>query len=507
MYQNIEVGVQYGGEVYPVKARVIELPVPDGSVITHFEIDGAGTHKGVVFELGRRLVRDSLQRATEEGRIAREKAEELMAIAEARAGLPRRGRRLIRQPLFPKLRGPDPTQLSQEADIKAAARGEQFLRLCFGHSAGRNPDWNDMPAGKLLRWCLEVECVVLLRETDHLWLLTTDERVRRIKAQEVLLDEGASSAEKETAGKVLQESERNLDDRYRQYYTLRKELMTGGLSDEQLLRRVDNLRKSKTHPEHKNMARLLKTDNEDMCDYRPYFGAMDLVRQELVRHGYLGDYPSLSFYVFLHRPHEFLSGIVPALHPLYHLFLQSLSFRAAVAQYASENLNGKGAKSPRTVCNLYGAILAIVETYAEAVHVQRAKDSDRSGKVQHRRGSDLIAESSFDESWGTAVPGQNGPHRPLGGTEEDRKRAERNMLKDFNQSPPAIDIDTLRQHFNEGAAKKIDVCLRRNKESVQQLAEEYGCDRITIWRWCKEAKKLLRQKGREAGINLDTGEI
>lgn len=259
---------------------------------------------------------------------------------------------------------------------------------------------------------------------------------------------------------------------------------------------------------HKSIVRLLKTENIAAAFYMPYDYGMRYVRATLEGMGYLTSHEDMAFYKFMHEAKEFLSGIVPAIHPMGCLFLQSSFFRRAVAEFGLENLNGRGGKSPTTVCRLYGSILSIVETYAEQAHSLRERDKFEHRKVKHsqkRRRLDVtghrrevtehVYETSFEDGWGVAEAAQ----RPGGeGTEPG--------------VPPVTKTDIQKVLPDESDARCVLTYLRREGKLGHprtrrcELAQEYRVNPSTIWRWCRKGQEIARRLLEERSLDLNDSE-
>ena len=381
----MKLAVCCGDREHRVELEELTLPVSGGPDLKHYEVD-VGAANAPVLVVGHALLDRHLDQCVARGLLRREQADEVRTIVALADFLPERGRRLQRQVLSRRLRSADPTKLSAEADRRAGRKAKQLEAVCRAHRDGRLQGLGDLSAGQLLSLLVGNETAALLRELEAGWLLTPDERATRRRARAVLADRAASDQERKRAQGEVEGIEAELDARYGGYYELRRELFGGGLTAAEVAREIDNLRKSKTTPYGKAAARLLVTEAEDMAVYWPYAAAMACLRRGLKRQGRLTDPASRGLYDFMHSPRPLLSGIVPALHPIGDLLLQSVAFRRAVATYAAEDLDGQGGKSPTTICALYGAVIAVAEVYAEKVHQLRAKDEVGAGKVKHRGG-------------------------------------------------------------------------------------------------------------------------
>jgi len=502
MTATIDVQLDHNGESYRIRVRLIPLPLPGGSEMVHFEAVDAGDLDGPLYRLGRKVLLDRLRARAANGDMSPELVQEFEGLVRNRQALPKRGRRIARQVLPSRFTDADATKLSLKLDRKAAHRAAQFKGICTRFRDGEYPELNVMTVGELLLLVLEEHAVELIRETDYVSLLTPDERVERKRARAILRDERAAPEQRAWAEEAYERSERTLDERYEAYYALRRQLMRRAMPPFEVQRLVDNLRKSKRRPELKGMARLLKTDNVDVDCYLPYNAAMVLVCKELRARGYLADLPSQGVCAFMDWPHEYLSGIVPALHPIGALLLQSERFREAVATHATENIDGRGAKSPDTVCDLYGAVLAAVEVYAEEVQELRAKDMMRAGKVVHRHGGESRTEVSFEESRGTA----DSPRHPVSGAEETRKQAELDLRREALSGPPLVTDEDIAAKFGEDA-EDVKTYFRREgrggriRTGAEDLAAEYGVHRATIWRRAQRGKMVWERKVAETKLS------
>jgi len=268
---------------------------------------------------------------------------------------------------------------------------------------------------------------------------------------------------------------------------------------------VDRLRKSKGHPELKGVARLLRTENIDMARYRPYFHGMQHVRIELIRTDELSDPPSRAFFNFMHSPSDMLSGIVPAAHSIYSLFLQSESFRETLAAFANENIGGPRGKELEIVCALYGSILAVTETYSLAIHKIRGEDLVQHGKaarpvsVRKGGGSTTGATSrsvdlSFNEDLGADEVGPDAPQHRVGITEEEKKRPERDRRREQREGLELLEEQDVEKLFGPEAARRVLAYLKSKglcghpQASITELAQEHGLDKTTMYRWVNAAQ-------------------
>ena len=414
---NLTVKVEYGGEDYDIELVPIEFQLEDGSVIRHFQAPGASAWRGPIFQLGQKVFEDAVRQQVKNGRITQELAQQILTVSKAERGLPRRGRRIYKQIMAKADRTPALTYLSKLADDRAPQYVEYFEEYLQKFGRGESADLQIEPR-KFLPTLLEMEVMRRIREVDYPWVTCVNDLTERNRAWEALNDEGVSEQDKQQAKEVLKEFECKFDRQYEEYYRTHSRIAAEDLSDEERMKEIDNLRKSKNHPVHKSIVRLLKTENIAAAFYMPYDYGMRYVRATLEGMGYLTSHEDMAFYKFMHEAKEFLSGIVPAIHPMGCLFLQSSFFRRAVAEFGLENLNGRGGKSPTTVCRLYGSILSIVEIYAEQAHSLRERDKFEHRKVKHsqkRRRLDVtghrrevtehIYETSFEDGWGGSRSG------------------------------------------------------------------------------------------------------
>ena len=498
------INIQYAGATYAIELCRVELRLPDGSVVTHFEAVDARWKSSPLFVLGMRLFETRVQEVKRIRGIGPEVADEILAIAKAAGKLPAWGRRIDKQVLPPQDRTPAPTRLSAKADENAEDYASQYEEICRCHTRGEYSSFKGMTAGEFLRLVLEVDTVRFLRELASPSLITVDEREKQKLAREVLSNPSASAEAESNAHRQLSAIGTALDEHYAHYYQTRRKLMTSDVSDEEVRKKIDRLRKSKSHPERKGVVRLLKTENIDMARYRPYFQAMRLVQQELVARGELRDPPSRAFYEFMHHPSEVLSGIVPAVHAMYWLFLQSQFFRNALAVFAREKLGGDPrGKNLESVCALYGAILAIVEVYAVEALKLRGGDLARPRRPKTKR-SESTRDYSFDEALGTEEVGGNARRRRGGVPDGEKNRSERDHRSLQCESKLFVSEEKVRRFFTESEAPKVMVYMRASgwgqpKTKVTELAREHNCDRKTIYRWGKEGEELLRERGPKEG--------
>lgn len=108
-----------------------------------------------------------------------------------------------------------------------------------------------------------------------------------------------------------------------------------------------------------------------------YVRGMAIVEESLVKQALLDDAASRGLFRFLHGAHEYLDGIVPALHPICELMLHSDSFlTAAVSRFEAKPVTLKAQ------ADFYGAIQAVVGVYRS--RVMQNRDWDREKKSRGR---------------------------------------------------------------------------------------------------------------------------
>lgn len=174
-------------------------------------------------------------------------------------------------------------------------------------------------------------------------------------------------------------------------------------------------------------------------------------------------------------------------------------FRQAVAVRSLENVNGQGGRSLETICRFNGALLAVVEGYVVAVGNAREADAHATGKEAPREDSGRIR--SLDEDRDVAIE-----PRELIDIDENGAHYEDEGSRDL------VDLNRVRALLPEDQAKWLTVWIRRKgkarhpKCAVRDLAEEYGVDRATIWRWCVKGQLLMDDLMERHGPSLLTGE-
>jgi hypothetical protein len=506
MREGMTVVCRYGGREYGISVQLVRMTTAAGVELVHVRAPDALRREGPLFELGRRRLEDLIEEAVKAGRISRARGGQCHALSRPRAGLPTRGMRVERKVCSPRVHKDNVTLAAEEADGMARHLARQFADAGRLHHEGKLTGVPAMDTARFLRICLEADVVRLLREADYQSLATVEELRRLHAARRTLNDADSSPKEKETAQAVLEGFEGKLDTRYAAYHRKRAELLNANLSDEQLRKEVDRLRKSRSAPEGKGLVRLLKNENSDLSLYAPYEAAMELVFRELAAAGYLTDGPSRALFQFMHGAHEFLLGVVPALHPIGPVFLRSKEFLAAVVDYGSEDLDGHGGKALGTVAGLYGAALACASAYAGAVVELRGADAGRGAEGAGCDGPRGAVRGGFDWSRSTLDHSGRRQYQPLCPElqllEADRDR--RLLTPDYK---PLVGRELLQEMFGEEGARKVEVYLRRRglcgygPTAVSELAAEYGRGRTSIWRWCREGEALLAGKAREMGLD------
>lgn len=495
--QKITVHVPYGNREFEIELNVVELSLDDGRIIQHFEVPDALRGRGPVFELGRTYMKERrIPKALEAGKISADQAKMIEGLIDSHDSMPKRDRRLARNVMHTMDRDESGSKTSAEADRRAS---ERFRRLSTGYQKRRQSELKDAKVqdvcGKAFTG-LEVDCVGRIREFDYPWLVPMKDLDRKVEAENRLRTPDLSEADRAAAQKVIDEYWEKLDDNYDAYYALRDKLLMSSSSPDDLGRKIDNLRKAKTAWEGKPFARMMATEHTDFYVSQPYHYGMQLIALQLQCEGRFVDGPSLAFYRFMHEPHEYLSRIVPAAHPVYYLFLQSGFFREALVEFGAERISPDSAPSVETALKFCSATLAVVETYSEEVHKERGRDMKRQGK---RHG-----EFSFDESRGTVETGSGGAKRGA-----EHHEVERYYRQEQMKPGPAVSEEQVREKFPNGTdARDVIVYLRANgilgfaKTKVNDLAREFDCDRRTIQRWKNRGQQLIHNKGQEHGVNL-----
>lgn len=126
----------------------------------------------------------------------------------------------------------------------------------------------------------------------------------------------------------------------------------------------------------KLFAKCLMLDATDLLS-ACYVRGMAIVEESLVKQALLDDAASRGLFRFLHGAHEYLDGIVPALHPICELMLHSDSFlTAAVSRFEAKPVTLKAQ------ADFYGAIQAVVGVYRS--RVMQNRDWDREKKSRGR---------------------------------------------------------------------------------------------------------------------------
>ncbi len=489
----LAVEVRYRGEPYAIDVDWRDFDAGEDCTVRHFTVGRHPTQAEPVFRLGRIVFRDRLSDLVAQGQLSQEYADTFLALAAEREHLPIRGIRINRKDAVP--------QLAREAeDLQSAVEGDasrhaaNFMTVYREKEAGRLDDLPGDPA-ETIRLALEYEVVRHLRETEYLFIAPTDEiaqwqAARAARSAPEATDEGKCMAEQQIAA-----FEEKVGDYCGEYGSWRRDLVCGDPSAAQVYRTADNLRKNRSRPQGKVLVRLLADEATDVGLYRPYAHAMELVQRELVTMGHLNDAPSLALFGFMHRPHGVLDGIVPALHSLQYSFMRSASFRAAIAACGPVEIDAPGRVPVEDVCRLYGAILAVVIGYRDRVGRLRSQDHARPDRRAHQ----LIVGSSDDES----DDERGGADGATPAKQEDADR----LLQRQVRPEPSVDESQIMALFGQQDGQKIlvlcerDELLGHRKRTTDELAAEHGVERRTIWRWCKEAQRILMERG--AGLGFD----
>jgi len=214
---TVTIDVRHGGRHYAIELRRTQLPLNDGSALTHFEVPGATTGYGPVYQLGREVFLERAEEGMRTGKITEEIRQQIVALASAN-GLPERGRR-IDKAVTPRIdRTPVPTALSKAADKAALEYARKFQAGYRLHKAGEYDGLPDMTPGEFLLFALEVEVSTQVRELAYRSLATPAENRARRDARSVLASANATEEEREAAQAQLSSLDRKLDERYKRYY-------------------------------------------------------------------------------------------------------------------------------------------------------------------------------------------------------------------------------------------------------------------------------------------------
>jgi hypothetical protein len=480
--RSVTINLDHDGRSYAIRLKRYDLPLPGGSFISHYEALDATSGRGVLFDLGNQLLKDSIDTSAAVEGASREAAQRAIVMAGLKDALPVRGRVLDRQVLRRVDRSATPTQLSSFADRLGRHYASEYLDVYRRHKRGEYVRDKGMDPGKFLHIQLEKNLVRHMREIEYRFLETPQEHSARMELGSVLSNPAASDHEKRAAQESLDRIELELVARYQQYREKLEELLSGKLTAEEVRLEVDRLRKAKNKSDRQAFARLLGTLSINASRYWPHSHAMQLVKKHLQARGKLKDVPSLAFYKFMHEPSELLSGIVPAAHGIGWLFVQSEFFRSALAAFSLQRIEGPRGKTVRNACNLYGAILGIAATYATRVHLRRAEDAHRLGKTS-RPPSERIGAAgrapdlSFEEDLGTFEVGPEAPHHPMGVTENEWKRAERDRrLEARGESPPSSTrrkcgrglVPMVGRRSGRSYRQRVSAATRRNQSMILQ---------------------------------------
>lgn len=405
----------------------------------------------------------------------------LQSLVRLREAFGVRDRREDREVLFTQWRGTDATIPSTNVDVSCGHWRKVFRKAIEARGRGEYADMG--PIGKLgprefIETLLGLEATKLLMRANYFGLLTVEEQSRYERALDVLHDASASLCEKGQARADVQRLEDLHDQRYRDYYELRAELLAGERAPEEVKREFDNLRKRKRHPHMKDFARLLTTEARDASENIPYELGMAMVLKRLKDEGLLEPGPDEVLAKFMHRGHPFLCDIVPATHPIGQLLLQSQAFRRAMRRVGEEM------GSDAALCDLAGSILAACDVYRLAVAETRHEEGRLAAKRKRRTREGMKPEDSYGET-------------------RDGRAASDTGMEVLRESKPGLTEEEIRGRFGEDAAK-IVVYMRRKglcgyaKARVSELAGEYGVHRATIHRWCQEAESILQSlQGRQ----------
>jgi hypothetical protein len=487
---DITAPLTYGGQEFRVGLYREELPLREGGELVHFQPTAEGEQDALA--LGRLILPEHVQNASENGRVSEAQRDRVLFFAGVGSQFPPHSRRLTRKPFSPhgQMQGAD--EVNRYVNSRAPVLAGLFEAMYGDHKGGKLlPDVSG--AGAFLDLLLRAQTAPLLRESDYVSPETVGEHTARRRAIQRLHEATEAGDDTEDARKSLQESDAVLDERYDQYEARVGQLVA--MDPEDAARSVDNLRKRRRFPQGKSFVRLLATEAEDAGVYWPYAAAMQLVLRELRTAGELEEVPSQSWYLFMHGQHEFLSGIVPAIHPIGWRFRVAEEFRQAVAVRASENLDGQGSRSLETVCRFNGALLAVVESYAAAV--ENARGADTLATAKEAAWNDTGRTRSLDEERDAAV--------------EDSELIDIDEVGAHYEGEGAVeplDLEQISELLPAEQAKWLEVWIRRNgraghpKCAVQDLAEEFGVDRATIWRWCQKARSVLEALADRHGFEL-----
>lgn len=169
----------------------------------------------------------------------------------------------------------------------------------------------------------------------------------------------------------------------------RNEVLRLAALDPKLARReLANAQKSK-NADRKRMAKQFMTFMQDEV-FRAYCPGMELVLTELEKQGYCKDLYSRGFYLFFHRQHAYLDGLVPDLHPIRALLQRSKQFiDAAVRRFDCDASQGM----PSLVqADFFGALEAALFTYRHHILGERTEDKEE----KKRRATTYATGSSLE---------------------------------------------------------------------------------------------------------------
>ncbi len=328
-WEQLTVTTSYKGEQYAIDLYRHDLAVEGMPAMRHFAIQKDWTGQEAVFELGRLVLRDELASLVRRGDITREQADEITGVAEAREHLPLRSRRIDRKDAVQWMYGSDEFLLVDPEE--AGSRYAERFRQAYDSARKGEHQRLDMAPLDVLRHSLEHAVRDHIKEADCFWIAPVDEIMERrqlVATISGLDDSDAASAE---ARSRLAALDVRLDGYYESFYAHRRTVACGGLSSDEIASTVDNLRKNRRHPEARALVRALIGDAEDAGLYRPYAWGMDLARRTLEDLGELSEESDRALFLFMHRPHEVLDGIVPALHALGYAFMRSPFLLGALA--------------------------------------------------------------------------------------------------------------------------------------------------------------------------------
>jgi hypothetical protein len=505
MVENLEIELKSPKSTYQAKVKRIELKLKKGQILTHWEPNWSRRPNDRLIAFGRELSKDVAIQKKRQGEISEARLNSYIAAIASDAGLPDKGRRITRT-FSPIQTGKRDFQSPFEKVEKRAYRlKERFNRLYIKFRDGEIPNFSpcEWQADDFMRTILRLEVSRILRELNYPDLLTAEERRRKQEAFNTKHDPESTSSEKKKADDELKDINEKLDNRYSRYSDIREQIFSQRVSPEDVKKEIARLRKSKAHPEYKNIVRLLRTESLNLSFYQSYWHVMEAIKEKLIDRAELQDAPSRGFYKFMHSVSDLLDGIVPAAHPSYCLFRDSKAFRNALAKYSSEKLNNDPrGKLVETVCELYGSILAIIQAYSEEIHKVRTEEAQPTNKGKERHSATQRSGGEGSQKHKAFLEeAQNGKLH-----EESTPNLRQNAIE-----TPVISESEFKEKFGDEMGTKVYVYLRKEgkvghaQTTAKVLAEEYEVSERTIYRWVKDGKEKVKNLEGESGLKTQNG--